>query len=301
MGVDEGARALDEVRRWSEWQRQDTNLALLDAAPLFDIEVASACNVVCTFCPREEMVREAALMSEQTFVALLNFLPADAVAMLGGLGDALLQPRLPEWVGRLVARGVSTCLITNGVRLTPSRQDALIAAGIAEIQVSVHGVSEEVVRSVMPVGANPALVRANVERLASQGRPRLRINFVETADNGHERPLVAAWAASLGARFFHRRQHTRGGTIGDARADPGCDGCGIFGSVTFITADGDINPCVNDVAGEGRFKNVRETVWSDVIAWKRQVIERSRWFNACAGCDDDYRWVLLRNRGLAGS
>lgn len=300
MGAEEAARALDEVRRWSERQRQDTNLALLGSAPLFDIELASACNVVCTFCPRDEMVRGSALMSERTFAALLAFLPTDAVAMLGGLGDALLHPRLAEWVGRLVARGVSTCLITNGVRLTPARQDALIAAGIAEIQISVHGVSEATVRGVMPMGANPALVRSHVERLAARGGPRLRINFVETADNGHERPLVASWATELGARFFHRRQHTRGGTIGVARADPGCDGCGIFGSVTFITADGDITPCVNDVTAEGRFGNVRETDWPSVLTWKRQVIERSRWFDACVRCDDDYRWVLLKNRGLAG-
>lgn len=301
MGAEDAARAQDEVHRWSTEERRATNLALVEAVPLFDLEIASACNVVCTFCPRDEMVRNARLMSEATFAALLRFLPSDAVAMLGGLGDALVHPQIAPWVSRLVARGVSTALITNGVRLTPERQDALIAAGIAEIQVSVHGVSEASVRRVMPVGADPARVRAHVERLAERGGPRLRVNFVETPDNGAEREAVAAWATSLGARFFHRRQHTRGGTVGVARSTPGGEGCGIFGSVTFITADGDIAPCVNDVTVEGRLGNVRDTPWPAVLAWKREVIGQSRWFSACVGCDDDYRWVLLRNRGLAGT
>jgi MoaA/NifB/PqqE/SkfB family radical SAM enzyme len=280
-----------QVRALPRERIRAANLALLDTPPLFDIEVASACNVVCTFCPRDEMVRPKKLMDEPTFAALLKFLPEDAIAMVSGLGDALLHPRLPELVARLVGRGVSTCMITNGVRLTPARQEALIAAGIAEIQVSVHGVSDAVVRRIVPVGADPHAVRTNVERLAHRGGPRVRINFVETPENAEERAAVQAWAEALGARFFHRRLHTRGGTVGDGR-DTG-EGCGIYAGVTFISVEGDVMPCVNDVRGEGRFGNVRDASWAEVVAWKRGVITDGRWFGACTGCDDDYRWVLL--------
>lgn len=269
------------------------NLAILDSPPLFDVEVASACNIVCSFCPRDAMVRRSGLMSEETFRAVLELLPVGAVAMLSGLGDALLHPELPDYVRRLVARGVSTCVITNGVRLTPAAQDALIDAGIAEIQVSVHGLDEAVVRRVIPVRAEPTLVREQVERLAARGGPRLRINFVETPDNVDQRARVEAWARGLGARFFHRRQHTRGGQVGSTRVDRTCSGCGIFAAVTFISSDGDILPCVNDVTGSGAFAHVRDTTWADVQAWKRDVISSDRWFGACRDCDDDYRWVLL--------
>ncbi|MCA9493349.1 MAG: radical SAM protein [Myxococcales bacterium] len=277
------------------------NLALLEQAPLFDLEIASACNVVCTFCPREEMVRERALMTEDTFAAVLEFLPSGAVAMLSGLGDSLLHPKLATFVRRLGSRSVSACVITNGVRLTAERQDELLDAGIAEVQVSVHGLEEATVRRIVPVGARPALVRAHVERLAAVGGARIRVNFVETEDNIHEREAVRVWAASLGARFFHRRQHTRGGTIGSARAPEGHHGCGIFGSVTFISADGVVLPCVNDVRAEGRFGVVGQVSWADVLAWKREVIRDGRWFAACHSCDDDYRWVLLGRGGLEGT
>lgn len=301
MGAEATADLVARVREQPPAATIRANLALLDTAPLFDIEVASACNVVCTFCPRDEMARKKGLMDPATFQAVLDFLPNGAVAMLSGLGDALLHPKVAEFVGRLVARGVSTCMITNGVRLTPARQDDLIAAGIAEIQVSVHGLDEATVHRVIPVRADPGAVRRQVERLAAVGGPSIRINFVETEHNGHERLAVEAWAVALGARFFYRRQHTRGGTIGTARPEAACPGCGIFGSVTFITADGDVLPCVNDVRGEGSFGNVRESTWADVLAWKRQVIEAGRWFTACRGCDDDYRWVLLARGGVAGA
>lgn len=299
--VDDVVVDIDRVRRLDNSVVRARNLSLLEQPQLFDIEVASACNVVCTFCPRDEMVRAHALMDASTFADVLGFLPPHAIAMLSGLGDALVHPKLPQFVEQLVAKGVSPCVITNGVRLAPALQDELIAAGIAEIQVSVHGLDEATVRHVIPVGARPSVVRRQVERLAAIGGPRLRINFVETEENGHERRAVEAWAARLGARFFHRRQHTRGGTIGITRPEARCSGCGIFGSVTFISADGDVLPCVNDVRGDGRFANVRDTTWDGVLAWKRRVIDEGHWFAACRGCDDDYRWVLLARGGLDGA
>lgn len=297
MDADDALRLLSGLPTSAIEQR---NLALLRHAPLFDIEVASACNVVCTFCPRHDMVRSRGLMDGDTFEAVLAFLPPGSEAMLSGLGDALLHPRLPQFVARLVERGVSACVITNGVRLNAQRQDALIEAGVAEVQVSVHGLTEEVVRRIVPVGADPSAVRRNVERLAALRGPRVRINFVETDENVGEKNVVEAWAGHLGARFFYRRQHTRGGTVGAPRRAE-CSGCGIFGSVTFISSDGNVLPCVNDVRGDGAMGNVRGLRWEEVLAWKRAVISSGRWFSACAACDDDYRWILLGNDGLAGA
>lgn len=301
-GFEDVVADIDALRVLDEGIVRVRNLSLLEQAPLVDIEVASACNVVCAFCPRDEMVRGASLMSAETFGAVLDFLPGNAIAMLSGLGDPLVHPRLPTFVRALAARGVSPCVITNGVRLLPELQDALIDAGIAEVQVSMHGLTESTVRDIVPVGARPERVRQHVERLALRRGPRVRINFVETPANAHERGAVQRWASELGARFFLRRQHTRGGTVGAARPDaPSCAACGIFGSVTFISSDGDVLPCVNDVRGEGRFGNVRDRTWGDVLAWKRRVISGAQWFEACKGCDDDYRWVLLVRGGLDGA
>ncbi len=153
------------VQAWSEERRRAANLALLEQAPLFDIELASACNIVCSFCPREEMTRPKGLMLESTFQEILAFLPDNAVVMFSGLGDALLHPRLESFVEALSARGFSPCAITNGIRLTPDRQRKLIAAGLAQFQVSVHGLDARELAPIVTRGAKPEQVRENLEHL----------------------------------------------------------------------------------------------------------------------------------------
>ncbi len=300
MDLNQTRAMIREVLALPAASRRRRNLALLDAPPLIDLEVASACNITCRFCPRTEMARTAGLMSEETFSAVERLLPADAVIMISGLGDALLHPLLPQWVGRLTASGRSTCVITNGVRLTPERQDALIAAGVAQLQISLHSLDLETSRKVVPRGAQPELVQEHLRRLAA-ARPdslRVRLNFVETIDNRTARLAVGALAEELGFDFFYRREHTRGGALGAGRQEGAGGGCGIFAAVTFITADGDVLPCVNDVRGRDALGNARELTWEQVMSWKHRVIAEDRWFVACIDCDDDYRWVLIGQDGL---
>ncbi len=300
MTPEETSALIQSVRSFTPEQRRKKTLALLEQPPLIDLEVVSACNVVCSFCPRQEMVRSKRQMSEETFAAVERFLPLGAVVMISGLGEGLLHPRLPEWIERLSKGGHSTCIISNGVLLTPERQRRLIDAGVAQIQISMHGLDESVVREVMPVGARPGKVVQHLEYL-SQNRPknlRVRINFVETISNSHARNDVRAFAKQLGFDWFHRREHTRGGSLGSTKQDIGKEGCGIFASVTFISSDGNILPCVNDVAGVESFGSVYERKWSDVMKWKVQTITKDTWFSICRSCDDDYRWVIVGQNGL---
>jgi len=288
------------VRGWTEERRRKVTLALLEAPPLFDIEVASACNITCSFCPREAMARPRGLMSEETFGEVLEFLPPGAVIMLSGLGDALLHPGLESFVARLTERRLSTCIVTNGILLTPARQQGLINAGIAQIQVSVHGLSTGALAPIVTRGARPELVRQNLEYLASH-RPaglRLRINFVETPENAHALEDVRRWASALGAEFFFRRLHARGGTISSPRSAEPSEGCGIFGAVTFITVQGHILSCINDIRGTTDLGHVRQLTWQGLCDKKRAVARRGEWFDICGRCDDDYRWVILAQHGV---
>jgi pyruvate-formate lyase-activating enzyme len=290
-------RLVAMVRAWPEEKRRAANLALLECPPLFDIEVASACNIVCSFCPRQEMERPKGLMAEATFQEVLGWLPEGAVVMFSGLGDALLHPRLESFVDALSGRGISCCVITNGMRLTPERQRGLVAAGLAQFQVSVHGLDERQLAPIVTRGARPDQVRANLEHMAAH-RPshlRVRLNFVETPENAHARDAVREWARTLGFDFFYRRLHSRGGSVSSHRPASGCSGCGIFGAVTFVTVEGQLLPCVNDVRGEGRLGWVRELGWNRLLECKRIVIEMGAWFEACRRCDDNYRWVILAN------
>lgn len=289
--------ARQRIARLDEAEILARSLQLLENPPLFDIELVSACNVVCVFCPRQTMQRTARIMSEGTFQQVLALMPRGADAMLSGLGDSSMHPRLGECVAALRAGGVRPTLITNGVRLTAELQDRLIEAGIHEVQISVHGSTPQGVARVVPVGAQPDQVRAQVERLAAKGGVRVRINYVETEENADERAAVETWSASIGAHFFHRRLHNRGGSVGEGRGEAASEACGIFATVTFISADGLVTPCVNDVRVEGALGHVAELTWDRILEWKRQTLRRGAWFSACRSCDDDYRWVILDQGG----
>ena len=288
-----------QVEAWPKELRQAAMLNLLDKPPLFDIELSAACNVDCVFCPRLQLARPAQAMSEATFAAVLDFLPPHAVAMCAGLGDPLTNPRTPAYLRRLADRGVSACLVTNGVLLDDRRQEALISAGVAQIQVSLHGLSPQAYSRAVPRGGDLPRVVAQLERLA-RVRPaglRVRLNFVLTADNHAELPLIREFAKGLDFELDVRRLHSRGGGIQSSRAaDLGfaaAMGCGLFAAVTFITAQGDILSCVNDTAGKSRLGNVSDSTWADIVAAKARTVTSGNWFPACGACDDDSRWTIL--------
>lgn len=293
----DAARAL--VEGWPQARTLASMVDLIDRAPLFDLELSAACNVDCAFCPRTRLTRPARAMSESTFSAVLDFLPAHAIAMCAGLGDPLANSKTPPYVRRLADRGVSACVVTNGVLLDEKRQDALIAAGVAQIQVSLPGLSEQAYRRAVPQGGDLPRVVANLQRLA-QIRPlglRVRVNFVLTPDNHAELASIREFAKGLGFDLDVRRLHSRGGGVHSPRAAdqglPSALGCGLFAAVTFITAQGDILSCVNDTVGASRLGNVRGSTWAEIVAAKARTVSSGNWFPACGACDDDSRWTIL--------
>lgn len=236
-------------------------------------------------------------MTPETFATVERFLPAGAVVMFAGLGEPLVNPHLPDFAARLKRRGVSPCVITNGMLMNRSRISALIDAGIDQFRVSVHAIEHAAFRRLVPDIDLDRLVD-HLHVLAELRPPglRVRLNFVASSENSGELPAVAALARELGFDLFVRAEHNRGGHLGGAKTLP--HGCGIFVAVALITAQGDVLSCVNDVAGQSRLGNVRGLDWNDVLVWKRRTIDAGRWFPACASCNDGYRWVLLDDGGL---
>ncbi|HEY3357450.1 MAG TPA: radical SAM protein [Polyangia bacterium] len=293
-------RALALVAAWTPRRLQDAMLALLAGPPLLDIEVSSSCNVRCAFCPREELRRPRTVMTPETFALVLAFVPAQAVVMFSGLGEPLLNPRLPEFVARLRARGISSCVITNGLLLTPGRLDALLAAGVDQIQVSCHATTDEGMMWAVTEGADFPRLLANLEHLAAVRPQRLRVqlDFVDAEVNAGELTSVAQLAQRLGFDLVARRRHTRGGLVGVRRMARACSGCGIFPAVTFITSEGGVSACSNDVRGATTLGHLATIDWPATLEWKRRVIRGGDWFEPCAACDDDYRWVILAQHGV---
>ena len=120
------------------------------------IEQTKYCNFKCFYCihsTRDEADGEfRALghrmqhMDEAFFEKIIRELkefPQDGIKRIvfSGLGEPLMNTRLPDYVRMVVEAGVAgrVEIITNGLLLTPEKSRALVAAGITNINISVQG------------------------------------------------------------------------------------------------------------------------------------------------------------------
>lgn len=120
------------------------------------IEQTKYCNFKCFYCihsTRDEADGEfRALghrmqhMDEVFFEKIIRELkefPQDGIKRIvfSGLGEPLMNPRLPDYVRMTVEAGIAgrVEVITNGLLLTPEKSRALVAAGITNINISVQG------------------------------------------------------------------------------------------------------------------------------------------------------------------
>lgn len=65
--------------------------------------------------------------------------------VFSGLGEPLMNPRLPEMIALARQRGVTDRIdvITNGTLLTHERSEALVRAGLSRLQISLQGLTAE--------------------------------------------------------------------------------------------------------------------------------------------------------------
>jgi len=293
---------IQEALNWSQEVTRERCLSLLNKPTLFDIELSSRCNVRCSFCPSKEET-DNGFMNEQVIDQIVSWLPENAVVMLSGLGEPTLNPLLSKFVERLASMGISSCIVTNGMALVPKLQHKLFDAGLSQIQVSVHAVSEDLLSEVM-VGSKLTVIQDNL-RYLSEHRPqelKVQLNFVETPDNTDERGKVEALANGLGFDFYPRRLHSRGGKVLNTNrkefTNEHFPGCGILANVTYIDHNGNILPCVNVANDSLSFGNIFDRTFADIKRSKKAMFEGGTLYPECNACNDDYRYFILFQLGL---
>lgn len=289
-----------EVESWECSKVKEVQRLLLKGPPLFDIEVSSICNLECTFCPKNEIFRDNEIMDMNKFKVLSKWLPDDAIVMFSGLGECLLNRHLEEMIHLLKVRGISSCIVTNGILLDSSRQRSLIKAGIDQIQISYIASNKETYRRAIHRNGSYETLRNNLKYL-SNNRPkglRVQLNFVDLGYNSNEISGIQETANEWGFQFHYRRLHSRGGaiTLTNAKSsiEPSCFRCGTFASVYYITSDGEFIPCSNDVNKKHVMGSLGKLTFNELVFMRKDIIDNGYSFNICSKCSDDYRWVILK-------
>jgi len=160
------------------------------------IRVVFQCNQSCRFCfvsthlpGADDAAIEAAIRDAAARDHKIN---------LSG-GEPTLHPRLTDFVR--LAKSLSRrplILQTNAVRLAdPERVRALVAAGLDEVFVSLHGASAAVSDAVTGAPGTFDRTVLGIDQLVAQGL-QVQLNFVICRANLHELP---AWVTLLAARW----------------------------------------------------------------------------------------------------
>jgi MoaA/NifB/PqqE/SkfB family radical SAM enzyme len=176
----------------------------------YTVRVNFHCNQACEFCfvsthlppPDEAAVR----------AAIENAGREKAVLVLSG-GEPTLNPRLVEYVELAKRHGVRAIeLQTNAVRLADAALTrALVAAGLEQAMVSLHGSTADISDAVTGAPGTFAATVRGIDELA-QTAVRVRLNFVFCQANSADFPrfvdLVAARWPGAGIVFSFVGSHT---------------------------------------------------------------------------------------------
>lgn len=112
------------------------------------VEITNLCNRNCSFCPGT--LRPGQQISLEEFHTVAEKLRGVTKYLYYHLmGEPLTHPGLPDMIRCASSLGFHSAITTNGT-LLPQRGDALIAAGVYKVNISVHsfedGLEEDYVR-----------------------------------------------------------------------------------------------------------------------------------------------------------
>jgi mycofactocin radical SAM maturase len=163
-------------------------------------EITRRCNLRCIHClsaSRDESPRELGFDECRAIVDQLAALKVFEINFGGG--EPLLKDHFLPLLRYIHAKGIVTCISTNGTALTDAALACFAGSPLVNVQVSLDGATPEVNDSIRGEGAFERAIRG-IERLAGKNIP-LSINSVVTSLNFGQLDRLKAMAASYGARL----------------------------------------------------------------------------------------------------
>lgn len=119
-------------------------------------EMTSCCNVLCKMCPRNNLHRPTMHMDKESYLKMLAEINQYGVEglWLYHLGESLMHPDFREIVGSLSSFDNLgyIWLSTNGHLMNQSNIDFILSSKIDYINFSLHAVTEEIYKTVVPHG-----------------------------------------------------------------------------------------------------------------------------------------------------
>ena len=169
------------------------------------LEVTNYCNSLCASCPltyKHFLPYEPKHhLTWKQFLQIMEQFPRLEQVILHGIGEPLLNPDLPRFIRHLKERGAQVLFNSNAILLDEARGDALAAAGLDELRVSLDAVTPELYTRLRGVDALPKVIanlEAFVKRHGGRATPKVSLWWVAMQANLPQLPDFVRLAAQIG-------------------------------------------------------------------------------------------------------
>ena len=160
-------------------------------------EVTLACNLRCLHCLSSSAEPAAGELSTAEALNLVNQLESERVFQINfGGGEPFMRPDFLEILDACHARGIMTCISTNGTLITADLVKRVSRNRLVAIQVSLDGARKATCEAIRGEGTFDAAISA-LKLLADSPIPS-SINTVLTGQNASEIPALHELAGKLG-------------------------------------------------------------------------------------------------------
>jgi len=279
------------------------------------VDLTMRCNELCVHCYR--VIEERPELTTAEVKALLAELAqAGSLYLTFSGGEIFLRPDLFELIAEAKRLRFDLRLKTNALLVTEERARRLRELGVRQVDVSIYSVDPAVHDAVTKIPGSLARSLAAIERLTALG-VRVKINCPLMQSNVGDYRAVRGLAERLGvpcgfdpmisARNDGDRSPTllrigradlrrvlgdpilnpdpRPATSPGERTDLDETLCGAAHNACYVSAYGDVTPCVALPITCG---NIRETsfaeIWRDSRDMRRVRALRVRDLHTCSGC-----------------
>ena len=270
----------------------------------FAVEVNADCNLNCTMCHHDQMVRPKGRMPLPLWKKL-----ADEIAEVSPrtqcwfsfCGEPLLETEL---LLEMLAYGNSVGLKsmnvnTNGMLLTNETADALLNAHLDRIVIGLDGFSKEAYESIR-CGGDRDVVYGYVEYLVAQQqkmtgtRPEVNVQFIEMDENEGELEVFVDYWLAKGATVKARNKLSWGGRFGtpmDVSIEDRIP-CPWAMTMMHVFWDGRVPRCPGDTEGDEGVGNAWDeslsALWNELGAYRGLHMRREfeKLPDRCQECKD---------------
>lgn len=241
------------------------------------IENSGVCNARCVFCPYPAHLRPRGFMEKYLFQSIIDQaagIGAIDHITLTGLGEPLLDPQILDRIAYVRRnkqfRAVPIDVYTNGFQLSVEKAQALSAAGLTTLYVSLNAVDSRRREAIMGLKDYDALETVLHEIIAKVPTLRTIVKAVVAKDlfeSTDSETFETLWGGrwDFGGNAFLHLEGNWAGACSNVRVPPTSPCVRLFNQI-MILWDGRVSLCCFDGKGEKTFGDLNLTPLVEVLA-----------------------------------